>query len=311
MPTTIAARTCRTAHVADDSPGPRNNARTDRGRSRFQAAASVYRAVVDHDDIDALTACAESLIDSWRSTHDDSFRMRRRNRSATEGQFAVIFGLSSHVHNVAAELLPACRRGLTVVELPLIRVAYESAISAQWVAQVDDGVNALYNEEIRQRRNLQRTLLKSVSTVFREGAESLTHTQNAPLESESSARAFEQRCLDLSPGGSDAYSLYRILSMASHATLDLCDEYLQEDAQGVLHLVPEGQRRRDAAAWTSILCSSLVWAGRAVDYFDDHHRRRSELRRVARDLGISSELQLSDHYRTRIAQLRQQVRGMT
>lgn len=259
---------------------------------------------MDPDDIEALSRCAEDLIEQWQSTHDETFRMRRPGRRTTEMQFAVVFGLASHVHNVVAELLPAARRGLTVVELPLVRMAYESAISAQWVAQVDDGVNAFYNEEIRQRRNLRTTLAKSVSDVFREGAATLRHTDSPALESDSTARQFEQRCLDLTPGGPDAYALYRILSMASHATIDVCDEYLEEDAQGSLQLVPDARRRRDAAAWTSIICSSLVWAGRAVDYFDATNRRRSELRRVARELGIPSELQLSEHYRTRIARAR-------
>ena len=43
-----------------------------------------------------------------------------------------------------------------------------------------------------------------------------------------------------------------------------------------------------------MLAASLVWAGRAIDYLDKDHVRRSELRAAAASLGIASEFKLSE-----------------
>jgi len=43
-----------------------------------------------------------------------------------------------------------------------------------------------------------------------------------------------------------------------------------------------------------LLAVSLVWAGTARNHLDNSRARRSELRAVAKDLGIKAELRLSD-----------------
>jgi hypothetical protein len=53
--------------------------------------------------------------------------------------------------------------------------------------------------------------------------------------------------------------------------------------------------------------ATLVWAGRALDYFDLNHRRRTQLRTAARDLGIESALQLTPQAMRRLDERR---RGM-
>lgn len=257
-------------------------------------------------DNETGSAYIEQLTHSWReqAATDGDFKMRRKNLPAHQVQFAIVYALSSHVHSIGETLLPACKQGLSLVDIPQVRAAYECAITAQWVAQIPDGFKALMNAEVKNRRNLRDTMAMSASVVFRDGTSSFPHADDPLLASDVDSRAFEQRCLDLEPGGHDAYAIYRVLSGATHPGVFLSDRYLEAGADGRLTLKPDAGVAHDQLVWTPILCSSLVWAGRAVDFFDQTKARRSELRAVAKAIGIESELKPSSAYRARIARQR-------
>ena len=155
------------------------------------------------------------------------------------------------------------------------------------------------NEEYRQRRAHIRTLEKAAAEVFRAAAPGIAARMQEDRTTASSARNFEGICNDLAGAGPDAYAVYRLMSHLSHASGLVADQYLTwTDEAPHLKLRMKAQQP-DTAVWTFFVPASLVWAGRAVDYFDDVRRRRSQLRRAARELGIRSALQLSDDARRR------------
>lgn len=88
--------------------------------------------------------------------------------------------------------------------------------------------------------------------------------------------------------------------MHSHPSLVSIDDYLDTNDEGELTGMRLDPIQPERLAWRGIVVSSLVWAGRAVDFFDEESRRRIELRAAARSLGIESALQL-----TEVAQRRQ------
>ncbi len=238
------------------------------------------------------SAVARALIAAWHETSNTPL-VGTRKRQINQQQLAVAHGLAAHVHYLAGPALDLLDQGLVLAALPLVRSCFESAITAQWVVQTEDGVQAFVNEDVRQRRSHVRTLEKAMSEVFRDAAPGIERQLIDPLETDATARGFQHLCDDLHPVGADGYATFRMLSQFSHASVVVVDCYLQ------LHPGPTGLALRgepdepNAAAWTSILAATLVWAGRAIDFMDKNHSRRSELRRAASQLGIRSDLQLS------------------
>ena len=242
-----------------------------------------------------MVELAEELLSTWLSPEvDQSFTVRRGEREATAQQFAAVHGLAAHVHQLASVAIAPLREHHVLEALPLIRAAYECALTAQWVAQTDDGASAFVNKDLRQRRRHVHTLESAVSQVFREAAPNVAARIMDELPTTASARNFETICLELQPGGKDAYAIYRMMSHLSHASVLVADQYLSAlDRDPWVALRMEADQP-DPATWTFFVPVTLVWAGRAVDFFDGTRRRRSQLRAAARELKVESALQLSD-----------------
>jgi hypothetical protein len=262
--------------------------------------------VASRPEIDELVSLANDLETGWRSWagrgHADLRRDRRQN------QFAVVNGLCAHAHRLGRLALKHLN-GQLLEAMPLVRGTYEFAITAHWAAQTPDGAEAMVNELYRQRTAMSQVMSRSAVDLWREGATSIEGLDRERLASESDAsgRSFEQRCNDLSPGGADAYVVYRIMSEQVHAGALVVDNYLVPDESDLgvrLRIDPKPATTEEVALWTFHIAASFVWAGRAVDYFDRRHLRRTELRTAAKKLGISSELKLSTAANMRIAKAR-------
>lgn len=251
----------------------------------------------------------KAMLDDWqeRQAAKSTFKMGRPNRRTNEGQFAIVYAYCAHVHATARAYLAALDAAPALVATPLARVCYEMALTAHWIAQTDDGYRALNNEEIRVRVQLVKTFRESASEIFQQGAGEVSHadlSERLESASDASARNFSQLCEDLTPGGKDAYALYRAMSMESHPTVFIADQWIDppDDDRGRPHLRTQPKDGSAVEAWSHMVAASLVWAGRALDYFDRDKERRSFLRRMAREVGVPETLQPSDSYRRRIAE---------
>ena len=90
------------------------------------------------------------------------------------------------------------------------------------------------------------------------------------------------------------------MSMYVHPSVLLVDQYLvaSEDGSAIASFLTNSKPEQ-SAPWRAMLANSLVWSGRAVDYFDQRHARRSQLRQAATRLGIPEVLELSAKARAR------------
>lgn len=250
----------------------------------------------------------ELILEDWRTSQAQSstFLMGRVNHQTHQAQFAIVYGYCAHVHETARAYLGAIDAASTVVATPLARMCYETALTAHWIAQSPDGYRAAGNENIRNRSSLVATLKKTATEVFQAGADDIKHadlSQRLDSDSDASARNFWQLCDDLTPGGPDAYAIYRAMSLESHPTLSVADLWTDPPTSedGPERLRTTLREGPGSDTWTFLVAASLIWSGRALDYFDRDHRRRSFLRATAREMGIPDALQLSDRYRRRIS----------
>lgn len=251
-----------------------------------------------------VLSLGSSLFRGWeRMLEEDLHGTRRREK--TPQQLAVVWGLVAHTHHVASEVLDLIQRDRVLVALPLARMAFECAITAHWVSQAPDAASAFFNEDLRQRRNHVETLRKSTS--LGQFANGIAAQMVEDLDSNSSARRFDGICDDLAPGGADAYAHYRLASHLSHPTVLIADFYLEPHPTAGMALRAAPSEEPNAKSWAFITVSSLVWAGRAVDYLDQRSPRRSELRAAARDLGIQAELKLTPEAHVRMNRRRKPI----
>lgn len=279
------------------------------GEGSFVAAR--YRSSVT-TDLAELRQINDELVeawDEWGAPTTLSQPKARRGKSVTSRDLArmeCVIGLARHVRETAPAIRLLTESQQANASIPLVRMVYECALTSVWLVQSegDEGIKAFVDEHVRQRANLQSSLVRAVSETFREGAEDISDADRSLLlGSTDSTRRFDVICDDLEPGGPDAYVYYRVLSSLSHASVSITDLYFALPEKGSAvpppRVVPS--QPFDEAFLLFLVNASMVWSGRAATYVSRNTSHRSVLRRVAHQLGITSEIALSESYRKRHA----------
>ena len=108
--------------------------------------------------------------------------------------------------------------------VPMVRTAYESALTAAWCVHVPDAPIAIVNKHVVEHGKFMATLNRSRSLSHLAAdikSEALIET-----DSRDSAESFKRVCDDLDPGGDDAYSHYRLLCSMTPPGAFLSDFYV-------------------------------------------------------------------------------------
>ncbi|MGW5439228.1 hypothetical protein [Nocardia asteroides] len=107
---------------------------------------------------------SRNLIASFDGVLDEQqLRLRPRSDEALS-QPAMVLGMAVHAHRLGALIIDLIERETTVtLVLPTLRACYEAALTAHWIAQSKNVAFAMFNEELRQRRGLQRSVRESIS----------------------------------------------------------------------------------------------------------------------------------------------------
>lgn len=223
---------------------------------------------------------------------------------------ALVFGLAQHTLRLGRVVLDLYEQGLRLEAMPLVRVAFESAITASWMADSREATHAFHNEEFRQRRNLANTMARSANEVFVEGAKEFKYLDAEDLETAANpqARNFERLCESL-VGGRSAYGIYRAMSAYTHPSVMLADHYVvaHENSEVKVRLRNEPEQI-DHDSWLYLTVASMMWAARALDVMQEDSPNRSYLRGVARRLKSRDVLRLTDEARASEAKAEQQRR---
>lgn len=259
-------------------------------------------------DRDGLLDIAESLIGSWYAGESSGSgrTFGQRDQRPDVVRFVSVVGFAGHVHHLIAAALDPIRQGNELIFTPLLRLAYESTLTATWMALNNESTLALHNKEIRARGSLLRTASQTKQFAERVAEFPALDEKISEVSSDDQARKFYRLCADLAPDGQTIYLLYRILSKKSHPSGFVVDHFVSMNSDGTVKAIalkPTRSQQNDPDIMLFIAVMCLVYAGRAVDFIEPSHPRRSELRRAARSIGIPPELSLTPeaHQRIRVS----------
>ena len=255
-----------------------------------------------------LHALQEELLARWDDFTSDGLTVRprdRRKRILEQRRLALVFGLAAHVHETARVLTPHFRLDETSpVVMPLVRSAYETALTCVWVCHAHDAPEAFGNEYTRQRKAIDKTMRESPDPWLRGLADSVAGADEPIIatDSDEQAKYFRARCTDLD-GDARAYWAYRLMSGLSHPTIELVDHYVQANPDDVNRLAgfratPSPLPGEASHAFTLM---SMIWSARAVTSFAPNPQYRSFLRGAAKQLGTTADLSLANAYHARRA----------
>lgn len=258
------------------------------------------------NSVDDSIALIDDLLEGWQETYARSggqLTFGQRDERPHAGRFVSIYGLAAHAHALIEHARPHLTTELLPAVLPLVRQAYECALTATWMALNRESAFAQFNEEIRRTRAVRVTLGKSRQFADRVELLAQEPEELSGVASLAQARNFSVLCDDLEPDGATFYLVYRILSKYCHSGPFVIDQYLTPDEDtgdiAALHVRPD-RPGIDPELTTFVAAAALILAGRAVDFIEPSRTRRSDLRRAAHELGIPTELRLSAHARQRI-----------
>lgn len=178
--------------------------------------------------------------------------------------------------------------------MPQIRSIYETGITAQWIAQVDDAPYAWMSEGRRQSANLVEKLRTSRSEVFRDAAGPIWKARvdypDLPSKSKAIARNFEKICNDIGVGADGSYQYYKLMCAFTHPSVDLADQYLAaiEDDHDLQILTDPKFDKTDA--WLYLAVLGTILAQMAFQYSAKDQVLRKSLLAFGKELGAPVDL---------------------
>lgn len=268
--------------------------------------------VEEEDLVVEYVAAIDELFEHWKAVEAENRPLsqpaaRRTARFSRKdlARLAIVKGLACYVFDTGKAISTLHGAGQTNAMIPLVRLAYESALNVSLLVQSleQHGVDAFLYEYSRQRAALQKNAARSPSEVFREGAPDVSGTDGSPFkDSNDSVQHFYQVCEDLTPGGPDAYLYYRLLSAYSHPGVSVTDLYfVDNDQPGLPTFLGEAKEALPEGMLLFFTAASLLWSARAYSYLTRDVDGRDLLRSIGRRIGVADSLTLSDTYHRRHA----------
>jgi Family of unknown function (DUF5677) len=219
------------------------------------------------------------LLEGWRNDRGSGQDFETKAHAAVVG---TVYALTAHAHKLGYAVANLIDAGFALETIPVIRAAYESAITASWIAQVPDALPAYLNRDHNQQKALRDTVKKAGWAAGKQviAADTL-EPYLVSAESKTGASKTEVLCKDFIKGDG-LYSLYRGLSWMTHPTAAVTDLYLEmRRGSEIPTLHTTARYDRDfMTTWLHVMCSSLVWSARALNLVDSRRAKSGDRQRL-------------------------------
>lgn len=249
---------------------------------------------------------AESVVAQWgKWWRDPKARSGLAIEARLNDKFVMCFPLAAHaINHIEAAL--AAQNASPWIAKSSARIAFEHALTAQWVLMTADGERKLKasfdnNEHIRGERFVKGVQsLGRGDEIFAEAAHGLTDAQLSELVQARSdgpgPATVEGMCQRFASGGVERllYDIYRELSGSVHPSLSLLRAHLQFDSSGQVRQVDASGRALGKVTFGRELAMSAVWALYAVEVCRFGQPHMAEVHSMGMAAGLPVDLRLSD-----------------
>lgn len=246
---------------------------------------------------DDLRGVCELLGKSWDSTFGSlkSLEMGRADQDLDADRFVIVYAYAAHAQMLTVS---ACEHlvGLDyVVAGPLLRVAYESALTAVWAAESEEAGRAIHSALVKSVGNLRASALNT--KWFDDVLDLIPEPDPAPAgtapRAESEATTFSNLCAALEPHSDWLYTHYRLLSAYAHPSGEVIKMFVDADVPTIWLSPAAATPDVHRALWSSAAFNMLL-AGQALDRLDPNARRRDTLAQAGAVLGWEEPLRLTE-----------------
>lgn len=257
-----------------------------------------YNPPVVHEkfnDLTELRAFAKRLIHAWDRDRDRTFKMKREYADATG---PVIWSYTQHVVELMRTVLDLSEQDRIVIAIPLIRLAVENTMTSIWMYLYPGAARAIIHEGLRTRRAGIKDILEVGAAGFDEAKLAEVEAQLEEFSDHAlpAGRYFDKRCREI-VDGLGVYATWRVYSGLSHAGLTLADFYLREipqtdtDPMGIA-FDPDAKLSAHEAFLGSAVCM-LIASLKICDQIDGEGRRKTQVERAAKKMGITLDFKLA------------------
>ena len=254
--------------------------------------------------------CGE-LLTGWRDAYSGigSIDLGAGDQEPDAARFAVVLAFVAHTHHVTTAAADLMHADNYLAAIPLLRVGYESALTAAWAADSADAARALKNEYLANDKKLHDNAMRTgwfdelLTDVLAEAP------ADAAKSTQGQAGAFANLCKSLEPHDEWLYTMYRLLSGYSHATGTVVSAFVSEEPDGGVSLEPAPMN--DTRSWWHAASTNLLHAGQALDRLDSQGRREEQLAQASEVVGWPAPLRLTESARRKVAEAAAARKGST
>lgn len=259
------------------------------------------------------TVCAD-LLESWDSSYlsKDEIALGREDQDPDPVRFRVVLAFAAHAHHLTGTACSLLHQGDHASALPLLRVAYESALTAVWAAESEDAAVALqhrYTTDASKLRNSARQ-----TGWFDELLERVSEPETAeepPRRAKGEATNFSTLCQALEPHPDWLYTAFRLLSAYAHPSGSVLRMFVPDEADGGVQFTPAEATATDHRGWWHAAAIGLLHAGQAFDRLDPQTPRHRLLAQAGELLGWEEPLRLTDSARQTMSEVRKGRTGIS
>lgn len=243
---------------------------------------------------DELRGVCEHLLCSWVETFSgvDSINLGREDQSPDDVRFSIVLAFAAHAYHVTTAAADLMHADDYLSAIPLLRLGYESALTAAWAAHSEDAARALQNQYVETAQKLHGSVTK---TGWFDGllpSEVASELVDAASSARGEAASFANLCLALAPHGEWLYTMYRLLSAYSHPSGTVLASFVPGDVSDGVTLNPETPT--DSRSWWHAAATNLLHAGQALDRLDPDKRRNHVLSEAGDTIGWTEPLRLTE-----------------
>lgn len=254
-----------------------------------------------------LRGACEDLLRSWDATYLEleEVSLGRDDQEPDPVRFLLVLAFVSHAHHMTSAACSILNGGDYASAVPLLRVAYESALTAAWAAESEDAARALHNHYLdgagKLRANVQKTgwfddLLERVP-------EPETAADVAPRAS-GEAGSFSNLCQALEPHPDWLYTAFRLLSAYAHPSGSVVRMFVPGTVDQGAQFSPAKAPDEAYRQWWHAAAIGLLHAGQAFDRLDPRAPRQELLARVGVQLGWEEPLRMTNVARQAVSKAR-------